>query len=86
MGYLDEKGLEHLWGKIEKRSIPVQALTRAEYDALSEEKKQADVTYIITDDGPAAETDEWYSHRNLLDNWYFANPVNQRGQIGRAHV
>lgn len=22
----------------------------------------------------------WYSNPNLLDNWYFGNPVNQRGQ------
>lgn len=23
---------------------------------------------------------KWHSNRNLLDNWYFGNPVNQRGQ------
>ena len=28
----------------------------------------------------------WYSNPNLLDNWYFGNPVNQRGQTSYAGV
>lgn len=30
-------------------------------------------------DGKAAARDGW-SNRNLLDNWYFVNPINQRGK------
>lgn len=30
-------------------------------------------------DGKAAARDDW-SGRNLLDNWYFADPINQRGK------
>lgn len=36
----------------------------------------------------AAAKSAWQSNPNLLDNWYFANPVNQRGQTeyGRGYT
>ena len=38
--------------------------------------------------GPAGQvTGLGWSNANLLDNWYFRDPINQKGQkIGRAHV
>lgn len=50
MGFLDKNGLSYLWQKITSRYMPTKALTKAEYNALSEEEKMADVEYIITDD------------------------------------
>lgn len=51
MGFLDNAGLTRLWAKIKALvGIPTKrALTQAEYEALSEEEKAADVLYLITD-------------------------------------
>lgn len=52
MGFLDEAGLRRLWDRVKGLvGIPIKrALTQAEYEALSEAEKTANVVYIITDD------------------------------------
>lgn len=51
MGYLDENGLRYLWGKVTGRSLPIRAVSKADYEALSEEEKNADVVYVVPDGG-----------------------------------
>lgn len=43
--------LEVSGGGLPEGAVPVMPLTKAEYDALTDEEKQADVVYAITDDG-----------------------------------
>lgn len=51
MGYLDENGLRYLWSKVTGRSLPIRAVSKADYEALPEEEKNADVVYIVPDGG-----------------------------------
>lgn len=51
MGYLDENGLRYLWSKVTGRSLPIRAVSKADYEALSEEEKNADVVYVVPDGG-----------------------------------
>jgi len=69
MGYLDSAGLTHLWGKVK------DVLSRKQ-DKLTGTAGQV-VGFGL--DG-AAEAQNGWSNPNLLDNWYFADPINQRGQ------
>ncbi len=55
--YLDEKGLSYFWGKVAGHSLPVREVTQEQYDALSEEEKQANVVYVVTG-GEAPEVPE----------------------------
>lgn len=48
--FLNQDRTAQLWNAIKNRSIPTKPLTLAEYNALSEADKMADVVYIITDD------------------------------------
>ena len=69
MGYLDNAGLDHLWGRInEALSNKQDKLTGAPGQVLGFDAA-----------GNAAGRCSW-SDPNLLDNWYFADPINQRGQ------
>lgn len=47
---------------------------KAEYQVLTDAEKA-----LVRDNIHAADKSEW-CNPNLLDNWYFGNPVNQRGQ------
>ncbi len=58
-------------------ALPSKALTRAEYDALPDTEKMKDVAYLVPEDEPVAPASG--INQNLLDNWYLAAPVNQRG-------
>lgn len=51
MGYLDENGLRYLWSKVTGRSLPIRAVSKADYEALPEEEKNADVVYVVPDGG-----------------------------------
>jgi len=51
VGYLDENGLRYLWSKVTGRSLPIRAVSKADYEALPEEEKNADVVYIVPDGG-----------------------------------
>lgn len=68
MGYLDNEGVRYIWGK-------VRAALSAKQDKFSGRPGQA---VGFTAQGEAAAVEGW-SNPNLLDNWYFASPVNQRG-------
>lgn len=59
-------------------TLPTKALSREAYDALPEIEKNADILYAVEDN----EQEDSFIHcnPNLLDNWYFGNPVNQRGK------
>lgn len=84
MGYLDNAGLAHLWGKIKGYvSTPTKTLTQAEYNALSEEEKQADILYAITDDGGSsgggASTGEVYStEETQIGTWIDGKPLYRK--------
>lgn len=88
MGYLDNAGLAHLWGKIKGYvSTPTKTLTQAEYDALTEAEKQADILYAITDDGGSAgggtSTGEVYStEEQRIGTWIDGKPLYQKTFTG----
>lgn len=69
MGYLDNAGLAHLWGK-------VRAALSGKQDRLTGQPGQA---VGFDADGTAQAVQGW-SNPNLLDNWYFVDPINQMGQ------
>lgn len=66
MGYLDNAGLTHFWSKI--KAAKQDKLTGAAGQVVG-----------FNADGAATAVQGW-SNPNLLDNWYFADPINQRGQ------
>lgn len=71
-------------------ALPTKAVTQEEYDALTDEQKQSETLYVITDDNEQSGSAQHvrYSNPNLLDNWYFADPINQQRQteyIGRRY-
>lgn len=68
MGYLDEKGLSHLWSK-------VKSALSAKQGAL---KGQPGQVVGFNTDGSVAAVRGW-SNPNLLRNWYFRRPVNRNG-------
>lgn len=43
----DKEALTSVWEAVKNRSIPVKALTKAEYDVLDESQKNADILYIV---------------------------------------
>ena len=71
MGYLDHIGLGHLWSK-------VNAKLTGKQDKLTGRPGQ---TIGFCMDGTAAAQSGW-SNPNLLDNWYLADPIDQKGQHG----
>lgn len=69
MGYLDSAGLRHLWTKLEE-------VFSAKQDLLVGNSGQI-VGFGVSG---TVEAQNGWSNPNLLDNWYFADPVNQRGE------
>ena len=69
MGYLDSAGLRHLWTKLEE-------VFSAKQDLLVGNSGQV-VGFGVSG---TVEAQNGWSNPNLLDNWYFADPVNQRGE------
>ena len=63
----------------------VSAMALAEEDIPSENKAATDFSNL-----PSPQTALYNlgagTGRNLLDNWYFADPVNQRGQAGSVQT
>lgn len=43
----DKEALTSVWEAVKNRSIPLKSLTKAEYDALDETSKNADVVYLV---------------------------------------
>ena len=57
------------------------AITQAEYDALTDEEKQADVMYAITDDGGSGEDssgDNVYSSEEVRVGTWFGKPLYRK--------
>ena len=63
-------------------AVPVKPLTKAEYDALTDAEKQADVVYAITDDGGSGSSsgdssEEIYSTEEVrIGTWIDGKPLN----------
>lgn len=84
----DKEALSTIWQKVKDRSIPLKPLTKAEYDVLDETSKNADVVYLVQSadgfslvyKGENLFSERGQSNPNLLDNWYFVDPINQMGQ------
>lgn len=86
MGFLDNNGLSHFWKKIKQWTIPTKSLTKAEYNALSEEEKMADVEYIITDDNSDSTTGggggEIYStDETRIGTWIDGKPLYRKAIV-----
>ena len=71
MEYLDTAGLRHLWGRIRTALCDKQ-------DRLAGTPGQT----IGFDAAGEAVAQIGWSNPNLLDNWYFADPIDQRGKGG----
>lgn len=74
-------------------AVPVKPLTKAEYDALTDEERQADVVYAITDDagsssGSGGSSEEVYStEETRIGTWIDGKPLYRKvvvGKISRA--
>lgn len=66
----------------ETDSLPVAAMTQAEYEALSEEEKQDDTVRIITDDSPPAgesspspSLDVYSTEETRIGTWIDGKPI-----------
>jgi len=69
VGFLDAAGLSHLWKKID-------TALAAKQDKLTGTPGQV----VGFSAGGSASVVQGWSNPNLLDNWYFVDPINQRGQ------
>lgn len=64
--------------------IPLKAVTSAQYEALTDEQKQADIAYIVTDDGGGGGSDggsagEVYSaEERRIGTWIDGKPVYRK--------
>lgn len=47
----DSQAVSDIWAAVKGRSVPVKALTKAEYDVLDETQKNADVVYVVQKPG-----------------------------------
>lgn len=47
----DSQAVADIWAAVKNRSLPVKALTKAEYDVLDETQKNADVVYVVQKPG-----------------------------------
>lgn len=89
MGYLDNQGLSYFWNKIKDyvnsklSGVPVKPVTQEQYDALSEEEKNGDVVYLLTDADPSApggeNTGEVYStEETRIGTWIDGKPLYRK--------
>ena len=69
MRYLDSAGLGHLWTK-----------TKAKLTSKQDRLMGVPGQVVGFDAGGQEVVQQGWSNPNLLDNWYFADPVNQRGR------
>lgn len=68
-------------GGLPEGTVAVKPLTQAEYDALTDEEKQADVVYAITDDGGSGDSssEEIYStEETRIGTWIDGKPLYRR--------
>ena len=75
-------------GALPAGTVAVKPLTQAEYDALTDEEKQADVVYAITDDGGSGSSsgdssEEIYSTEEVrIGTWIDGKPLYRRVVTG----
>ena len=71
-------------GGLPEGTVAIKPLTKAEYDALTDEEKQADVAYAITDDagsggGSGGTSEEIYStEETRIGTWIDGRPLYRR--------
>lgn len=70
-------------GALPEGTVAVKPLTQAEYDALTDAEKQADVVYAITDDGGSGSggdsSEEIYSTEEVrIGTWIDGKPLYRR--------
>ena len=70
-------------GGLPEGTVAVKPLTQAEYDALTDEEKQADVVYAITDDGGSGDSgnssEEIYStEETRIGTWIDGKPLYRK--------
>lgn len=70
-------------GGLPEGTVAVKPLTKAEYDALTDEEKQADVVYAITDDGSSGDSgsssEEIYStEETRIGTWIDGKPLYRK--------
>lgn len=91
----DSKAIEALWNKVKLNyQVAIKSLTKAEWDSLDVVQKDADILYFVKESNESIYfiykshilgqelIDELHqkSNLNILDNWYFLNPVNRLGK------
>lgn len=82
--FLNKSGVSELWAKMKEK---IEKSLSTKQDVLTGESGQV-VSFGV--DGNAMAVPRW-SNPNLLDNWYFADPINQRGNaeyevVGRGYT
>lgn len=88
--FLDRERTAELWQAIKERSIPTKAVTSAEYNALSEHEKMADIQYIITDDnsesgGTGGASGEIYSTEEVrIGTWIDGEALYRKTVVFKA--
>lgn len=67
-------------GGLPEGTVAIKPLTKAEYDALTDEEKQADVAYAITDDaGSSGSSEEIYStEETRIGTWIDGKPLYRK--------
>ena len=76
--------LEVSGGGLPEGTVAIKPLTKAEYDALTDDEKQADVAYAITDDagssdGSSGTSEEIYStEETRIGTWIDGKPLYRR--------
>ena len=76
--------LEVSGGGLPEGTVAIKPLTKAEYDALTDDEKQADVAYAITDDagsggGSGGSSEEIYStEETRIGTWIDGKPLYRR--------
>lgn len=69
-------------GALPEGTVAVKPLTQAEYDALTDDEKQADVVYAITDDGGEFSSKVYSTEEKAVGVWIDGKTVYEMSAIG----
>lgn len=77
---IDGQTIDVSGGGLPERTVAVKPLSRTEYNALTDEEKQADVAYAITDDPPVSGSSwEVYSEKEVwVGTWIDGKPLYRK--------
>lgn len=70
-------------------ALPTKAVTKAQYNALSEEEKMAEVQYILTDDssgGGGSSQDIYSTEETVIGAWIDGRPIYRTVWSGKFNV